>query len=149
MKRIITFVALTLIALSIVSAAQPSLRDYLMDAKCQVADVSYPSDIAYIVSSKGQYSSASDNGVSITVYNSDGSVDYTLSGNWSIDLYMSSPALCLCKDSKYRETIGFTLDSWLHEGPYTAARTRDGQTIVIIDWTFVKNDSSRLFSHHV
>lgn len=149
MKRIIALVALTLIALAAAFAAQTSLRDYLMDAKYQAAGVSYSSDIGYIASPKGNAMAVAGPDVSVTVYNPEGELDYTLSGKWEIALYMSSSVICLNKDSGYRETVGFALDSWLHEGAYTVARTRDGQTVVIIDWTFVRNGSSRLFSHHV
>ena len=80
MKRTIALVAITLIALTAAFAAQTSLRDYLMDAKYQAAGISYSSDIGYIASPKGNAMAVAGPDVSITVYNPEGELDYTLSG---------------------------------------------------------------------
>lgn len=136
MKKTIAIIAITLIAAAIFAADSP--RDYLMDAKAQVsmANGRYTGSYApeYLASPSASYSK--NTGLYIAVYDVEGKLDYTLSGDWYADIYMSSQSLVIHKDDgfNYRETVGFALDSWIQEDYVFAARSRNGQSIVIIDW---------------
>ena len=71
--------------------------------------------------------------VEVKVYDQEGKLDYTLSN--ASRIYIDETDGYLHIILEYGE-YGFTLDSWMREGAFSALRTRDGQTICIADWGY-------------
>ena len=81
--------------------------------------------------------SKNENGIQLRAYDEDGELDFTLDGNVKIRLNALDLSLMIMADQK---TYIFAVDTWMSDNGHYAVRTRDGHTIMFVNWAEV-NDS--------
>ena len=119
MKRLITVIAIAIIFALALSAAP--LSQELQKTQAWTA-------------------SKNENGVQLRAYDEDGELDFTLDGNVKIRLNALDLSLMIMADQK---TYIFAVDTWMSENGHYAVRTRDGHTIIFVDWAEVNDSKTR------
>ena len=78
--------------------------------------------------------------VDLRAYDDSGKLDQIISGNAKIDLDAQYLSLTIRTDEK---TLVFAVDSWVSENGHYAVITRDGHTILFVDWVAVSNPKTK------
>ena len=119
MKRLITVIAIAIIFALALSAAP--LSQELQKTQAWTA-------------------SKNENGVQLRAYDEDGELDFTLDGRVRIRLNALDLSLMIMADQK---TYIFAVDTWMSDNGHYAVRTRDGHTIIFVDWAEVNDSKTR------
>ena len=78
--------------------------------------------------------------VQLRAYDEDGELDFTLDGRVRIRLNALDLSLMIMADQK---TYIFAVDTWMSDNGHYAVRTRDGHTIMFVDWAEVNDSKTR------
>ena len=81
-----------------------------------------------------------EEGVQLRAYDEDGELDFTLDGRVRIRLNALDLSLMIMVDQK---TYIFAVDTWMSDNGHYAVRTRDGHTILFVDWAEVNDSKTR------
>ena len=81
-----------------------------------------------------------EDGVQLRAYDEDGELDFTLDGCVRIRLNALDLSLMIMADQK---TYIFAVDTWMSDNGHYAVRTRDGHTIMFVDWAEVNDSKTR------
>lgn len=81
-----------------------------------------------------------EDGVQLRAYDEDGELDFTLDGRVRIRLNALDLSLMIMADQK---TYIFAVDTWMSDNGHYAVRTRDGHTILFVDWAEVNDSKTR------
>ena len=81
-----------------------------------------------------------EDGVQLNAYDEDGELDFTLDGRVRIRLNALDLSLMIMADQK---TYIFAVDTWMSDNGHYAVRTRDGHTILFVDWAEVNDSKTR------
>ena len=119
MKRLITIVAIATIFALALSAAP--LAQELQKTQSWTA-------------------SKDETGIQLRAYDEDGELDFTLDGNVKIRLNALDLSLMIMADQK---TYIFAVDTWMSDNGHYAVRTRDGHTIMFVNWAEVNNKTKQ------
>ena len=84
--------------------------------------------------------SKNENGIQLRAYDEDGELDFTLDGNVKIRLNALDLSLMIMADQK---TYIFAVDTWMSDNGHYAVRTRDGHTIMFVNWAEVNNSKTK------
>ena len=84
--------------------------------------------------------SSKEDGVQLRAYDEDGELDFTLDGNVKIRLNALDLSLMIMADQK---TDIFAVDTWMSDNGHYAVRTRDGHTIMFVNWAEVNNSKTK------
>lgn len=81
-----------------------------------------------------------EDGIQLRAYDEDGELDFTLDGRVRIRLNALDLSLMIMTDQK---TYIFAVDTWMSDNGHYAVRTRDGHTILFVDWAEVNDSKTR------
>lgn len=81
-----------------------------------------------------------EDGVQLRAYDEDGELDFTLDGRVRIRLNALDLSLMIMAD---QNTYIFAVDTWMSDNGHYAVRTRDGHTILFVDWAEVNDSKTR------
>ena len=81
-----------------------------------------------------------EDGIQLRAYDEDGELDFTLDGRVRIRLNALDLSLMIMADQK---TYIFAVDTWMSDNGHYAVRTRDGHTIMFVDWAEVNDSKTR------
>ena len=80
-----------------------------------------------------------EDGVQLRAYDEE-ELDFTLDGRVRIRLNALDLSLMIMADQK---TYIFAVDTWMSDNGHYAVRTRDGHTILFVDWAEVNDSKTR------
>lgn len=86
------------------------------------------------------WSAGNGKNVDLRAYDNSGRLDLILSGNVKIDLDAQYLSLVIRTDQK---TLVFAVDSWISDNGHYSVITRDGHTILFVDWVAVSNPKTK------
>ena len=81
-----------------------------------------------------------EDGIQLRAYDEDGELDFALDGRVRIRLNALDLSLMIMADQK---TYIFAVDTWMSDNGHYAVRTRDGHTIMFVDWAEVNDSKTR------
>ena len=119
MKRLITVIAIAIIFALALSAAPLSKE---------------------LQKTQSWTASNKEDGVQLRAYDEDGELDFTLDGRVRIRLNALDLSLMIMAEQK---TYIFAVDTWMSDNGHYAVRTRDGHTILFVDWAEVNDSKTR------
>lgn len=119
MKRLLALLAVSMIVVIAVSAAP--LANSLQQTQSWTA-------------------SGSEKGVQLRVYDEDGKLEFMLSGNTRVDFDVLNLSLMVRSEQK---TYVFAVDTWMSDNGHYAVLTRDGHTIMFVDFAIVSNPKTK------